>query len=567
MGLAKPLPMWGMTLALAASPIGGTENRMLLGRVKPLDAILATAEKKSLHRTLGAFQLTLLGIGAVIGTGIFVLTSEAAQKAGPGMLLSFMVAGFVCAVAALCYSELASMVPVSGSAYTYTYAVMGELLAWMVGWALILEYAVGASAVAVGWSNHAVGLLNGLGWRIPAAISNADALMAHVRVLFGAPMSADLQAALDAGGWINVPAILVTAAVTWLLVIGTTESARFNAVLVVIKIAALTAFIVLTLPVLNSDNFVPFMPTGVGNPLGGSGVGVLGAAASIFFAYVGFDAVSTAAEETKNPQRNVPIGLIGALGVCTIFYLLVAAGAIGAIGAQPVTDGAGNVLAPGSAEMAGRCASIVASGMMEPLVCSKEALVHVLDVIHWPVIGRLLGLAAVLALPSVVLMMMFGQTRVFFVMARDGLLPEKLASVHPRYRTPHVVTVVTGIAAATAAAFLPVGKLADYSNSGTLFAFFMVAVSVLVLRRTDPARKRPFRTPIVWIIAPMAMIGCIVLYLALPLTAKLVLPGWGLVGLAIYFLYSRSRSHVGRGLVEVHEADAVEPPPPGARID
>ena len=533
----------------------------MFGRIKSLDAILATAEKKSLHRSLGAFQLTMLGIGAVIGTGIFVLTSEAAQKAGPGMLLSFIVAGFVCAVAALCYSELASMVPVAGSAYTYTYAVVGELLSWMVGWALILEYAVGASAVAVGWSNHAVGLMDGLGVHIPAAISNADALMAKVRILFGAPMSDDLKTALEVGGWINIPAIMITGLVTWLLVIGTTESARVNAVLVAIKIVALTAFIALTIPVLNSDNFAPLMPTG--------GAGVFGAAASIFFAYVGFDAVSTAAEETKNPQRNVPIGLIGALGICTIFYLLVATGAIGAIGAQPVMGPNGAALPPGSAEMAGRCASIVASGAVEPLVCSKEALVHVLDVIHYPAIGRLVGLAAVLALPSVVLMMMFGQTRVFFVMARDGLLPAKLASVHPKFRTPYVVTIFTGCAAALAAAFLPVGKLADYSNSGTLFAFFMVAVSVMVLRRTDPDRRRPFRTPFVWVIAPLAMIGCLGLYFSLPLTAILVLPGWGLLGLLVYYFYSRQRSHVGLGLTEVHELDADAPhgsvaPMPGA---
>ncbi|HMN53569.1 MAG TPA: amino acid permease [Sphingopyxis sp.] len=535
---------------------------MIFGRVKPLDAILATAEKKGLHRTLGAFQLTMLGIGAVIGTGIFVLTSEAAQKAGPAMLLSFVVAGFVCAVAALCYSELASMVPVSGSAYTYSYAVVGEILAWMVGWALILEYAVGASAVAVGWSNHAVGLLNSLGWHIPAAISNADALMAHMQLALGAAPSEDLDKALAVGGWINVPAIILIGFVTWLLVIGTTESARVNAVLVLIKIAALTAFIALTLPVLNSDNFNPFMPTGIGNPLSSSGLGVLGAAASIFFAYVGFDAVSTAAEETKNPQRNVPIGLIGSLVICTIFYLLVASGAIGAIGAQPVANAAGQILSPGSPELAGRCATLVAGGFVEPLVCSKEALVHVLEAIDWPFVGRLVGLAAVLALPSVVLMMMFGQTRIFFTMARDGLLPEKLASVHSKYRTPHVVTVVTGVCAAFAAAVLPVGKLADYSNAGTLFAFFMVAISVMVLRRTDPHRHRPFRTPLVFIVAPLAILGCVVLYLSLPLTAKLVLPIWGAIGLLIYFGYSRSRSHVGRGLVEVHELDSDAPPPP-----
>jgi APA family basic amino acid/polyamine antiporter len=528
---------------------------MLFDRVKPLDAILATAQKKGLHRSLGAFQLTLLGIGAVIGTGIFVLTAEAAQKAGPGMLVSFIIAGFVCGVAALCYSELASMVPVAGSAYTYTYAVVGELMAWMVGWALILEYAVGASAVAVGWSNHAVGLLHGLGVNVPASISNADALMAKVQLLFGATATPDLLTALDVGGWINVPAILVSAAVTWLLIIGTTESARVNAILVLIKISALTLFIVLTIPVLKAENFTPFMPTGV--------TGTFGAAASIFFAYVGFDAVSTAAEEVRDPQRNVPIGLIGTLSICTLFYLLVASGAIGAIGAQPLLQN-GVSLAPGSAEIAGRCAAISMSGALEPLVCSREALVHVLQSIGWPALGRLVGLAAVLALPSVVLMMMFGQTRVFFTMARDGLLPDKLASVHPRYKTPHVVTLVTGIGATIAAAVLPVGRLADYSNSGTLFAFFMVAISVMVLRRTAPDRKRPFRTPALWIVAPLAIIGCLVLYFSLPLTAILVLPIWGAIGLLFYFLYSRSRSHVGRGIIETMDED--DPPIHGVKM-
>jgi APA family basic amino acid/polyamine antiporter len=527
---------------------------MLFDRVKPLDAILATAEKKGLQRSLGAFQLTLLGIGAVIGTGIFVLTAEAAQKAGPGMLLSFVIAGFVCGVAALCYSELASMVPVAGSAYTYTYAVVGEMMAWMVGWALILEYAVGASAVAVGWSNHAVGLLHGLGWDIPAAISNADALMARVELLFGAAQTPDITEALKVGGWINVPAILVAAAVTWLLVIGTTESARVNAVLVLVKITALSMFILLTIPVMHATNFTPFAPTG--------SAGIFGAAASIFFAYVGFDAVSTAAEETRNPQRNVPIGLIGSLAICTIFYLLVASGEIGAIGAQPVMD-AGAALAPGSAEMTGRCA-LIGAGAVQPLVCSKEALVHVLETIGWPALGRLVGLAAVLALPSVVLMMMFGQTRVFFTMARDGLLPDKLAAVHPRYRTPHVVTIVTGIGTIIAAAVLPVGRLADYSNSGTLFAFAMVAIAVMVLRKTDPNRRRPFRTPAVWLVAPLAIIGCVVLYFSLPLTAILVLPVWGAIGLLVYFLYSRSRSHVGRGIIETMAED--KPPIHGIKM-
>jgi APA family basic amino acid/polyamine antiporter len=379
-----------------------------------------------------------------------------------------------------------------------------------------------------------------LGWEFPTAIRNADALMAKVELLVGATPTPEITKALEVGGWINVPAILVAGAVTWLLIIGTTESARFNAVLVVVKITALTLFIALTLPVLKAENFMPFTPTG--------GAGVFGAAASIFFAYVGFDAVSTAAEETRNPQRNVPIGLIGSLGICTLFYLLVASGAIGAIGAQPVME-AGAALPPGSAELTGRCA-LMGAGATQPLVCSKEALVHVLETIGWPALGRLVGLAAVIALPSVVLMMMFGQTRVFFTMARDGLLPEKLASVHPRFKTPHVVTLVTGIGTAIAAAVLPVGKLADLSNSGTLFAFFMVAVAVMVLRRTDPSRRRPFRTPALWVIAPLAILGSVVLYFSLPLTAILVLPGWGAIGLLVYFLYGRRRSHVGRGIVD-----------------
>jgi basic amino acid/polyamine antiporter, APA family len=503
---------------------------MLFGRKKSLEAILATAEKKGLQRSLGPFQLTMLGIGAVIGTGIFVLTAEAAQKAGPAMMISFVIAGFVCAVAALCYSELASMVPVAGSAYTYTYAVVGEIFAWMVGWALILEYAVGASAVAVGWSGYFVGLMhNSVGITIPQYLAVGP----------------------SQGGFINLPAVVVAALVTGLLIIGTTESARFNAVLVAIKVAALTVFIALTLPLAKEAYFHPFIPNGWGT------VGVVGAASSIFFAYVGFDAVSTAAEETRNPQRNVPIGLIGSLLICTVFYLLVSAGAVGAIGAQPVRDALGQAFEPGSSGLAQRCAAIVAGGAVQPLVCSHEALAHVLRTVGYVRIGNLLGVAAFLALPSVVLMMMYGQTRVFFVMARDGLLPPALASVHPRFKTPHVVTAFTGIVVMLMAAFLPVGKLADYSNSGTLFAFAMVAVSVMVLRRTDPTRKRPFRTPAVYIVAPLAIIGCIVLYVKLELTAILVLPAWGAVGLLFYFAYSRSRSYVGRGIIDVETDDPL----------
>lgn len=516
-----------------------------IGRIKPLDSILATAEKKSLKRSLGAFQLTLLGIGAVIGTGIFVLTATAAQKAGPGMMVSFMIAGAVCAVAALCYSELASMVPVAGSAYTYSYAVMGEIMAWLVGWALILEYALGASAVAVGWSGFVSGLLDSVGVHLP------HALKVGPQISWGFLQGGEL------GGVINLPAVVVVAFVTTLLVIGTKESATFNAVLVLIKVTALTLFLIITLPMISghAHNFEPFAPRGWGNPLSSSGTGILGAAASIFFAYVGFDAVSTAAEETKNPQRNVPIGLIGSLVICTVFYLLVAGGVVGAYGAQPLMDPAtGLAFKEGSPEL---YASAACQGANAPTVCSKEALAYVLRQVSNPLFGNLVGLAAAIALPSVVLLMMYGQTRVFFVMARDGLLPEKLANVHERFRTPHVVTIVTGIFVAIAAAFLPVGTLADYSNAGTLFAFAAVSLGVMILRKKDPHRARPFRTPALYVVAPLSIAGCALLFVNLNMESKLLFVSWTAIGLLFYFLYGYRHSHVARGVIEVPEVDGI----------
>ena len=493
---------------------------MIFGRVKPLDAILATAEKKSLTRTLGAFQLTMLGIGAIIGTGIFVLTAEAANKAGPAMMVSFVIAAVVCGLAALCYSELASMVPVSGSAYTYSYATFGEIIAWIVGWALVLEYAIAASAVSVGWSGYMVGL---------------------VENIFAIEVGNDFVAGpFDANpGIINVPAMLIALLCMALLLIGTKESARFNAILVAIKVAALMLFLVLALPAMNAENFQPFSPNGffakeVVDPITNNmvTVGVAAAAASIFFAYVGFDAVSTAAEETINPQRNIPIGLIGSLAICTIIYMLVAAGATGAVGAQPGGE----------------------------LSQSKEALAFVLNEIGHGWAGKLVAISAAIALPSVILMMMFGQTRIFFVMARDGLLPDVFSKLHPKYGTPHVVTLCTGVFVALFAALFPVGKLADISNSGTLFAFFTVAVGVMILRRTNPDRARPFRTPLYFLVCPLAAAGCVFLFFQLSGYTELMFLGWTLIGLVVYFLYSRRRSHVGQGLFEVHELDSDLPP-------
>jgi APA family basic amino acid/polyamine antiporter len=521
------------------------------GRVKPLDDILATAEKKALKRSLGPVQLTLLGIGAVIGTGIFVLTATAAQKAGPGMMVSFVIAGLVCAVAALCYSELASMVPVAGSAYTYSYAVMGELMAWLVGWALILEYALGASAVAVGWSGFMSGLLDSVGVHIPHALK------------VGPPIQWGFLQGGEIGGLFNLPAVLVVAFVTTLLVIGTRESATFNAVLVVIKVVALTMFLIITLPMISghASNFEPFAPRGWGNPLSSSGTGILGAAASIFFAYVGFDAVSTAAEETKNPQRNVPIGLIGSLMICTVFYLLVSAGVVGAYGAQPLMDPAtGLAFKEGSPEL---YASAACQAANAPTVCSKEALAHILRQVSNPMFGNLVGLAAALALPSVVLLMMYGQTRIFFVMARDGLLPDKLSTVHEKFRTPYIVTIVTGVVVAIAAAFLPVGTLADYSNAGTLFAFAMVSLGVMILRKKDPGRARPFRTPALFVVAPLSIAGCLLLFINLNNESKLLFVSWTVIGLIFYFLYGYRHSHVARGVVEVPELSPDAPPSVG----
>ncbi len=481
---------------------------MLFERIKSLDHILESAQKKGLKRQLGALDLTMLGIGAVIGTGIFVLTSVAAQKAGPGMMYSFVIAGFVCVLTALVYSEIAAIVPVAGSAYTYSYAVFGELTAWMVGWALILEYAVAAAAVAVGWSGYINGFLHEIGYGLPLALTAGP-----YDTVVAAPHT---NAAITSSGSFNLLAFLVSLFVTVLLTLGTSKSAKFTALLVVIKIIALAAFILLALPAVNAVNFDPMLPNGWGTPL--SGAGVLGAAASIFFAYVGFDAVSTAAEETKNPNRNVPIGLIGSLTVCTMIYLVVAYSAVGAVGAQPGGD----------------------------LSQSKEPLAFVLREVGHPAVGNWVASAAIIALPSVVLMMLYGQTRVLFTMARDGLLPAVFSHVHERFHTPHVVTSVTGLTVALFAGMFPVGMLADISNSGTLFAFFMVSLGVMVLRRREPDRPRPFKAPFIWVVGPLAMAGCALLFVSLGWgTIKLFLC-WAVIGLIVYFGYARRHSHIGR---------------------
>jgi basic amino acid/polyamine antiporter, APA family len=492
-------------------------------RIKPLADLFAAAERTPLGRSLGAFQLIMLGVSAVIGTGIFVLSAEAAQKAGPGMMVSFVLAAFTCAFTALCYAELASMVPLSGSAYTYSYVVLGELIAWMVGWALILEYAVAASAVSVGWSNYFVGLLE--------RTFNIDIPDAFTRGPF-------------AGGVINLPAVTIALLMTALLIIGTRTSATINAVLATIKVVALVLFIALSLPVLQAGNFQPFSPNGFFGEF--SGMGIAGAAASIFFAYIGFDAVSTAAEETRNPQRNMPIGVIGSLLVCTVFYLLVSAGAVGAVGAQPVVDAAtGMAFEPGSVGLMTACAL---PANAQAFACSPEPLAHVVSQLGWRTASQFIGLAAFLAMPAVVLMMLFGQTRIFFAMARDRLLPfsESLTRLHPKFNTPYVVTLITGVAVTALASVLPVGFLADISNTGTLFAFMTVAAGVIILRRRDPDRPRPFRTPAIWLLGPVALGSCAFLFLSLSSRTRTMFVCWTLAGLVVYALYGYRKSPLRR---------------------
>jgi APA family basic amino acid/polyamine antiporter len=461
-------------------------------RIKPVEACLEAAQRKGLERSLGPVQLMLLGVGAVIGTGIFVLTAVGAERAGPGLVLSFVIAAVVCGFAALAYAELAAMVPVAGSAYTYSYVVIGEFIAWLVGWNLILEYAVAGAAVAVGWSGYMTGLLESMGVDVPLA----------------------LKAGVFAvqGGGMNLIAAAAVTAVTGLLIIGTRESAIVTTVLVFVKLIALGAFIFIAVPKIDWANFEPFMPYGFGTTeQDGVARGVMAAAALIFFAYIGFDAVSTAAEETRNPNRNVPLGLIGTLIVCTTVYVLVAAGAVGT---TPYTELAGNT----------------------------EPLASILRTLGFPTVGNLVGLAAIVALPTVVLMMIYAQTRILFTMSRDGLLPDRLSNLHPRFHTPHVITAITGIFVAIVAGLFSVDEIAELSNTGTLFAFVVVSASVMVLRRTQPERHRPFRTPVLWIVGPLAVAGCIYLFVSLPKLTQGRFAIWTAIGAVVYFIYGYRRS-------------------------
>jgi APA family basic amino acid/polyamine antiporter len=442
-----------------------------------------------LKQTLSWPHLIALGVGAIVGTGILTLIGVGAAKAGPSVILSFAIAGIICAAAALAYAEMATMIPASGSAYTYTYVVIGELIAWVVGWSLILEYSLVVSAVAVGWSGYVAGFMESLGAALPAALVQGPAL----------------------GGIVNLPAIFIVAVVAGLLILGTKESATINALLVLVKIAALIVFVAVALPYFDAAKFEPFMPYGFpkSGPSGAE-VGVMAAAAIIFFAFYGFDAIATAAEETKNPGRDLSIGIVGSMVLCVIIYMAVAAAAIGAVSYTRFAN-------------------------------SPEPLALILRQLGQPGAAAYLAASAVIALPTVILAFFYGQSRIFFVMARDGLLPRSLAAVSPR-GSPVRITLFTAVVVAILAGLIPLDELAALANAGTLTAFIAVAVCMLIMRRRAPDAPRRFRTPLAWPVGLVAILGCLYLIYSLPRTTQLYFLGAHVLGLAIYLLYGSRRS-------------------------
>ena len=474
-------------------------------KTKSLEQLVSDVEQggKSLKRTLTAFDLTLLGIGAIIGTGIFVLTgTAAANQAGPAIGVSYLAAGVACAFAALCYAEFASMIPIAGSAYTYAYATLGEVIAWMIGWDLILEYAVGSMTVAVGWSGYFQRILAGFGLHLPLWMT-------------ASPWATE-------GALINLPAALIVLAITALLVIGVRESARFNAVMVAIKLAAVLFFIAAGFTFVKPDNWSPFMPYGFS--------GVMAAAAVVFFAYIGFDAVSTTAEEAKNPQRDLPIGIIASLVICTILYLVVAAILSGIV---PVTEYRSSVDSlPG-----------VAAASPEEVTKFLNAPVgYALALINQDWAAGLVSAGAVAGITSVLLVMLMSQPRIFFAMSRDRLLPAGASKVHPRFKTPYVTTIITGLVVAVCAALVPIQILGEMTSIGTLFAFMIVCAAVMMLRVKRPEARRPFKVPGGFVIPVLGIVSCLYLMLSLPVATWIRFLGWLNIGMLIYWVYGRVHS-------------------------
>ena len=490
-------------------------------QTKKLDDIMAAAESgTSLRRALGAFQVTLLGIGAIVGAGIFATVGTAAAGdaarpgAGPSLMLSFVLTAVVCAFTALCYAEFAALVPISGSAYTYSYATLGELVAWIIGWDLIIEYAVGNVAVAISWANYFRTLLGSIGINFPQWLATDFRTAAKIPGLydaaphvFGVPIV------------FNLLALLIVALITVVLVLGIRESARFNAGMVMVKIVVLLFFVVIALkyvtPSQMAANWHPFQPNGW--------KGTFAGAAVVFFAYIGFDAVSTVAEETRDPGRNLPIGIIASLIICTVLYIGVAAVFTGIL---PY----------------GLLVKMLATQQAEPLTM---ALDHVAPAQKWAT--GLVALGSVIAHTAVLLVFQLGQPRIFFSMARDGLLPKSFARVHPRFRTPHVTTILTGVAVGGVAAVASIDEMVDLTNIGTLFAFVLVCIGVPILRYTDPTRPRPFRVPFGPYLLPLlGVASCLFLMFYLPPASWWRFIGWLVLGFSIYSAYGYSRSLIGR---------------------
>jgi APA family basic amino acid/polyamine antiporter len=466
---------------------------------KPLDRLLSEAEDagekgSGLKRTLSATSLVALGVGAIIGAGIFTLTGVAASThAGPALVYSFLLAALGCMFAGFCYSEFSTMIPIAGSAYTYAYATLGELLAWVIGWALILEYAVGAATVAVSWSATIASILADFNIKIPQA-------------LLASPFD-------QMPGTLNLIAIVIVAAISIILIIGVQESARFNAVIVFIKVAVVILFIVVGYFYVNRSNYTPFVPPNTGKFGSFGWSGVLAAAGQIFFAYIGFDAVSTAAQEAKNPKRDMPIGIIGSLAICTTLYILYSMVLTGVVNYKDL-----NVAAP------------------------LAVAVDRMNGVPW--LGKLMKLGSLLGLTSVILVMLLGQSRVFYSMSRDGLLPKLFSAVHPKFHTPWLSNLLLMVFVCLGAALTPIAQLGNLTSIGTLFAFVLVCIGVIIMRRTNPDLPRPFRTP--WVPA-LPILGVIVNFLlmlgldALTWTAFLT---WMVIGLVVYFSYSQFHSHV-----------------------
>jgi APA family basic amino acid/polyamine antiporter len=473
--------------------------------IATLQAEAASEGEGSLKRVLTATNLTLLGVGAIIGAGIFVLTgTAAATNAGPAVVVSFIGAFFACLFAGLCYAEFAAMIPMAGSAYTYAYATLGELIAWIIGWDLILEYLFGASTVAVGWAGYFSDFMRQIGFTLPTAFTQAPLKWDDVAATFQRVP----------GGVVNVPAVVLTVLMTTLLVIGIKESARFNNIIVFVKVTIVLLVIGFGFMYVNTANWHPFIPANTGEFGKFGWSGVARAAAVVFFAYIGFDAVSTAAQEAKNPQRDMPIGMLASLGFCTVLYILM---------------------------------SLVMTGLA-PYKELNVAHPVVVALSKAPALGWLrflTNIGAIAGLASVVLVMLMGQPRVFFSMARDGLLPAAFGKVHPRFKTPYVTTILTGGVAAAVAGFFPIGILGELVSIGTLFAFAIVCAGVLMLRYRRPDIPRPFRTPLVPLVPILGILSCVGLMWTLPGRTWLRLIIWMVLGLLIYFFYSRSHSKLG----------------------